>query len=97
VGDGALMFSVQELMTAVEQRLALPIVCVDSGGYAEIRQNMLDAGIAPVSVDLVQPDWPALARAMGARGVHVAPAGLAGAVSAALAADGPTIIHVLAP
>src|SRR5699024_9231018 len=40
LGDGALMFSVQELATAAEQRLGIPIVVLDNGGYAEIKQNM---------------------------------------------------------
>jgi thiamine pyrophosphate-dependent acetolactate synthase large subunit-like protein len=36
LGDGAAMFSVQEIMTAVELGLGIPFVVVDNGGYAEI-------------------------------------------------------------
>ncbi len=68
LGDGALMFAVQEMMTAVEQGIDLVVVCVDNGGYAEIRANEEDRGIAPVGVDLVQPDWAALATAFGGAG-----------------------------
>lgn len=94
VGDGAAMFSIQELLTAVEQRLALPVVVVDNGGYAEIREQMVDRGIAPQGVDLVGPDFAALARAMGARGVTVdGAADLGPAAALALRADGPTVIH----
>ena len=32
LGDGALMFAIQEIMTAVENNLDLPIICVDNGG-----------------------------------------------------------------
>lgn len=71
IGDGALMFCVNELVTAVEQRLDVTIVCVDNGGYAEIRQNEVDRGMTPVGVDLVQPDWAALATAFGATGRRV--------------------------
>ena len=35
------------------------VIVVDNGGYQEIKQNEIDAGIAPVAVDLVQPDWVA--------------------------------------
>ncbi|GEK79575.1 thiamine pyrophosphate-binding protein [Agrococcus baldri] len=95
VGDGALMFSLQELMTAVEQRLDVTVVVVDNGGYAEIKQNEADAGIAPVGVDLVQPDWAALADAFGGSGRRVADAaGLAEAIPAAIAAGGLQLIHV---
>ena len=68
LGDGALMFAVQEMITAVEQRLDLVVVCVDNGGYAEIRANEEDRGIPAVGVDLVQPDWAALATAFGGTG-----------------------------
>ena len=70
VGDGAAMFSIQELATAAEQRLPIPVVVVDNGGYAEIREQMTDRGIEPQAVDLARVDLPALARAMGASGVR---------------------------
>ena len=94
VGDGAAMFSIQELMTAVEQRLTIPVVVVDNGGYAEIRQQMVERGITPQAVDLAQPDFAALARSIGARGVvadHVADLGRL--TAEALNAEGPTLIH----
>ncbi|WP_261372194.1 thiamine pyrophosphate-binding protein [Arthrobacter woluwensis] len=95
VGDGALMFAVQEFATAVEQGLDLVVVCVDNGGYAEIKQNEADRGIAPVGVDLRQPDWAALATAFGGHGVSVsAPAEVRPAVEQALAAGGVRLVHV---
>jgi len=95
VGDGALMFCVNELATAVEQRLDLTIVCVDNGGYAEIRQNEVDRGIVPVGVDLVQPDWAALADAFGATGRRVAgTADVAPAIRDAIAAGGVQLVHI---
>jgi acetolactate synthase-1/2/3 large subunit len=95
VGDGALMFAVNEIATAVEQRLDLTIVCVDNGGYAEIRQNEIDRGMAPIGVDLVQPDWAALARAFGAHGVRIDDADhLVPALRAAIAAGGVQLLHV---
>ncbi len=94
LGDGALMFSVQELVTAVEQGLDLVVVCVDNGGYGEIRQNEVDRGIAPIGVELTQPDWPALATALGGHGSRADVAGLGDAVAAAVAAGGVRLIHV---
>ncbi len=95
LGDGALMFAVNELVTAVEQRLDLTVVCVDNGGYAEIRQNELDRGIPPVGVDLVQPDWAALADAFGATGRRVTDrAELEGAIRSSIAAGGVQLVHV---
>lgn len=94
VGDGALMFSIQELMTAVELGLTLPIVCVDNGGYGEIRANMEDRQIDPLAVDLRQPDWVALAKAFGACGVSATTDDVATRVLEALEAEGPTLIHL---
>ena len=94
IGDGALMFSVQEFVTAVEQRVCLPIVCVDNGGYGEIRENMVDAGVEPTGVNLLQPDWAALGRALRGRGVTANPASVGDAVREALRHPLPTFIHV---
>lgn len=97
LGDGALMFSVQELMTIVEQGLDVTLVCIDNGGYREIHQNMADAGIDPAPTDLQQPDWCALAAAFGFHTQAVAAddgAALTAAVRAAVAHAGPAFVHV---
>ncbi|ALE04709.1 acetolactate synthase (plasmid) [Arthrobacter sp. ERGS1:01] len=95
LGDGALMFAVQEMMTAVEQRIDLVVVCVDNGGYAEIRANETDRGITPVGVDLVQPDWAALATAFGGTGRKVASAtDFAPMLAQAIDARGLQLLHV---
>ncbi|MFE5410680.1 thiamine pyrophosphate-binding protein [Microbacterium sp. NPDC056569] len=95
VGDGALMFCVNELATAVEQRLDLTVVCVDNGGYAEIKQNEVDRGIRPVGVDLVQPDWVALANAFGATGRRASsPDEIEAAITQAIAAGGVQLVHI---
>ena len=95
LGDGALMFSVQEIVTAVEQRLPLPIVVVDNAGYAEIKDQQARRGIPPIGVDLVTPDLPALARACGAYGVEAADAAaVTGLIRQALTAERPTLIRL---
>ncbi|WP_449406966.1 thiamine pyrophosphate-binding protein [Microbacterium maritypicum] len=95
IGDGALMFCVNELVTAVEQRLDVTIVCVDNGGYAEIRQNEVDRGMTPVGVDLVQPDWAALATAFGAHGRRVeSRADIIPAIREAIADGGVQLVHL---
>ena len=94
LGDGALMFSVQELVTLVEQRLPVPVIVVDNGGYREIRDQEAARGIAPIGVELRTPDLAALAVAMGAHGVRTtSTADLTEFVAGALVADGPTLIH----
>jgi acetolactate synthase-1/2/3 large subunit len=95
VGDGALMFSVAELATAVQERLPIPVVVINDHGYTEIREGMVAGGIPPLGVDLHSPDFAALGRAVGGEGACVATVpDLVAAVRAALAADGPTVIEV---
>ncbi|MFG2631174.1 thiamine pyrophosphate-binding protein [Streptomyces sp. NPDC048473] len=94
-GDGGLQFSVQELATAVQLRLPLPVVVFDNGGYGEIRDEMTARGDTPTGVDLPSVDLPALARAYGGHGARAEnPEALARALSLALTTPGPTVITV---
>jgi acetolactate synthase-1/2/3 large subunit len=94
-GDGGLQFTVQELATAAQLRLPLPVVVFDNGGYAEIRDEMTARGDSPTAVDLAPVDLPALARAYGGHGTRTChPDELAAALTEALRTPGPTLIAV---
>lgn len=94
-GDGGSMFTIAELAAAVQAGVRMSLIVVDNGGYGEIRNEMEDRGDTPSGVKLTGPDFPALAQAMGARGVHVDGAdALLAALTEAEAADGPTLIHI---
>lgn len=71
LGDGAAMFSIQEIATATELKLTIPFVIVDNGGYAEIEQQMRDRIITPFAVRFDRPDFALLGQAMGAHGVLI--------------------------
>ncbi len=97
-GDGGLLFTVAELATAAELELPLPIVVANNRGYGEIRDQMAEAGIDPVGVDLQVPDLPALATAFGGSGARIDdPGELAPALREALGRPGPTILEVPFP
>ena len=51
-GDGGLMFTLPELASAAALGAPLPVVVFVNDGYGEIRNEMVDAGFAPVGVDL---------------------------------------------
>jgi thiamine pyrophosphate-dependent acetolactate synthase large subunit-like protein len=94
-GDGGTLFTIQELLTAVDLRLGLPVVVMNNGGYGEIRDEMDQRGIPRQSVDLRSPDFPALGRAFGGEGVRAhEPDEVAREVAAALRRDVPTLIEV---
>lgn len=95
IGDGGIMFTLPELMTAAENRLALPVILWENGGYKQIRDGMRDANVPRVGVDGINPDFPALARAMRCSVAEPASAeAFVRAVGDALAADRPTLILV---
>jgi len=96
-GDFGVQFSLQELLTAVERQLPLPIVVWNNEALAQIRDDMRAAGIDPVGVAGRNPDFPALAAACGAAGMRVrGPAELSEGLRVALRAEGPTLLEARA-
>lgn len=65
IGDGGFMYACGELATVVEARIPLTIVLVEDGGYGMLRWDQVHAGEEPFGVDLVQPDFQALAASFG--------------------------------
>ncbi len=95
VGDGGLLFTAQELATAVELELPLAIVLWNNDGLSEIRDFMLARGISPVAVAPRNPDFPALARAFGCDTEQPASLAAVGrAISAAFEKRRPTLIEI---
>ncbi len=94
-GDYGLQFTIQELGTAVEAGVSLPIVVWNNAALGQIRDDMIASGIAPIGVIARNPDFVALAEAWGARGVRVGDgSALTAAVQTALGHPGPTLIEV---
>ncbi len=95
VGDGGVLFTVQELATAAELGLALPIIVWNNDGYGEIRDGMIARNIPPIGVSGRNPDFVALAQAFGGHGLRpTSPDALTDAVAHALQRPGPTLIEV---
>jgi thiamine pyrophosphate-dependent acetolactate synthase large subunit-like protein len=94
-GDFGTQFTLQEIMTAVELDLTLPLIVWNNSALGQIRDDMLAAGITPIGVVARNPDFVAIAHACGAAGVRVADAmALAEALRAALRRPGPTLLEV---
>jgi thiamine pyrophosphate-dependent acetolactate synthase large subunit-like protein len=95
VGDGGFMFTVQELVTAAELKLALPIILWNNDGLKQIEDGMALRGIEPVGVNGINPDFIALAQACRCHALTIDSAqGLKDAIDAAFMADKPTLIEV---
>ena len=94
-GDFGVQFTLQEIMTAVELDLTLPVVVWNNGALGQIRDDMRAAGITPIGVVARNPDFVALAHACGAAGARVPDAAaLAEALRGALMRPGPTLLEV---
>ncbi|MDR5907386.1 5-guanidino-2-oxopentanoate decarboxylase [Franzmannia qiaohouensis] len=94
VGDGGVMFTIAELATAVEERLPVVILLWHNAGYEEIRRYMDAHGVERVGVDILPPDFLALARGFGCVATHVDdPASLREAL-ASRPLDGPFLIEI---
>jgi pyruvate dehydrogenase (quinone) len=94
-GDGGFSMLLGELLTVVQEKVPIKIVVYDNGklGFVDIEQKA--AGLVPVYTDLKNPDFGAVAKAMGLWGRHVARAGdLEESVKAWLAEPGPALLHV---
>lgn len=97
-GDAGLLFTIQELATAVQENLSLPVLVWNNDALGQIRDDMIAQGIAELGVIPRNPDFIALGRAFGCQTAAVrAPGDLGPAVAAALAAPGPTLIEIRDP
>jgi acetolactate synthase-1/2/3 large subunit len=64
-GDGGFLFACGELATVAQEKVPLTIVLVDDGGYGMLRFDQVRVGDEPFGVDLVGPDFEAMARSFG--------------------------------
>ena len=95
MGDGGFLFTMQELATAVEQKLPLAIVLWNNDSLAQIRDGMKARGIPTIGVNQLNPDYIALAKAFGCKTAQ--PNTLADfeqALQDAFTADRPTLIEM---
>lgn len=95
VGDGSFLYSIEELTTAVENNLAVPIIVWNNRAYGEIRDAMIASGIPTVGVDLYTPDFLMIARGFGCHAVQIDDLKQLGEeLSAAFQRRKPTVIQI---
>lgn len=98
-GDGGFMFNVQELATAVQHGIGVVAVVFDDGAYGNVQRMQEEMhGGRVIATDLRNPDFTAMAESFGAAGRRAdTPAELETALTEAVAANEPTVIHVPVP
>jgi acetolactate synthase-1/2/3 large subunit len=97
-GDGSILMNIQELATLAELDLPVAVVLFNNAhlGLVRQQQELFYQQRYEASRFHAQPDFAAVARAFGVRGVRIDPLSRdpLGEISAALAAPGPCLIDV---
>ena len=98
-GDGGFMFGVQELATAVQERIGLVTLLFNNSSYGNVLRDQRTNFANRINGALLDnPDFMLLARAFGVEGHRVAsPDELRPVLRQAIAANAPVLIEVMVP
>ena len=95
-GDGGFTMLMGDLITLKQQKLPVKVVIFNNGVLGFVALEMKAAGLVELGTDLENPDFAAMARAMGIHGVRAEdPGDLPDAVASVLAHDGPAVLDVV--
>ncbi len=95
IGDYGIQYTINELGTAAEHKLPLVILMWNNDALGQIRDDMVNKGIQPNAVTLVNPDFQALAKAYRCNAERPESLkALSQAIARALKAGGPTLIEM---
>jgi len=95
-GDGGFSMLMGHLITLKQMNLPVKIVIFNNGVLGFVALEMKASGFVESGTDLDNPDFAAMARAMGIHAVRVDdPGDLAGAIAEALSHDGPALLDVV--
>ena len=95
-GDGGLAMLFGELITLRQLKLPVKVVVFNNGALGFVELEMKAAGLVNFGTDLEDPDFAAVASALGLYGQRVErPDDLAGALRSAFVHDGPALVDVV--
>lgn len=95
-GDGGFTMLMGDLITLTQMKLPVKVVIFNNGVLGFVALEMKAAGFVELGTDLENPDFAAMARAIGIHGVRVEdPGDLPAAVADVLAHDGPAVLDVV--
>ncbi len=95
-GDGGLAMLFGELLTLQQLHLPVKIVVFNNGSLGFVELEMKAAGFVNFGTDLTDPNFAAVAEALGLHGQRVdRPDDLASALRAAFDHDGPALVEVM--
>ncbi len=96
-GDGGFTMLMGDLITLRQENLPVKVVVLNNGVLGFVALEMKAAGFVETGVSLDNPDFAAMARAMGIHAIRVEdPGELPAAVKEILSHDGPALLDVVA-
>ena len=95
-GDGGFSMMMGDFISLVQLGLPVKVVVLNNGTLGFVELEMKAGGFLDTGVDLKNPNFAAMAEAMGVRGLRVEhPEALEGALRQAFAHDGPALVDVV--
>jgi Thiamine pyrophosphate-requiring enzymes [acetolactate synthase, pyruvate dehydrogenase (cytochrome), glyoxylate carboligase, phosphonopyruvate decarboxylase] len=95
-GDGGFTMLMGDFITLTQMGLPVKVIVLNNGTLGFVELEMKATGFLDTAVALKNPDFAAMAQAMGIKGIRVEdPLKLEGAVRAVLAHDGPALLDVV--
>jgi pyruvate dehydrogenase (quinone) len=95
-GDGGFAMLMGDFITLAQLRLPVKVIVYDNGSLGFVAMEMKASGYLDVNTDLDNPDFAAMANAMGVLGIRVeASDELEPALRRAFAHDGPVLVDVV--
>ena len=95
-GDGGFTMMMGDFLTLSQVGLPVKVIVLNNGTLGFVEMEMKAAGFPDVGCDLKNPDFAAMAQAMGVKGIRVEhPSELEAALREAFAHDGPVLVDVV--
>jgi pyruvate dehydrogenase (quinone) len=95
-GDGGFSMMMGDFISLTQLGLPVKVIVLNNGTLGFVEMEMKAAGFLDTAVDLVNPNFAAMAEAMGVKAFRVeAPSDLQEAIKAALAHEGPALVDVV--
>ncbi|OPB00389.1 pyruvate oxidase [Pseudomonas fluorescens] len=97
-GDGGFAMMMGDFLTLTQLNLPVKVIVLNNGTLGFVELEMKAVGILDTGCELKNPDFAAMAEAVGIKGIRVERASeLATALAAAFAHDGPVLLDVVTP